>query len=232
MFYIQACSTPGAGFFFIIGEVVDAAKRLFSGNRLSCARGGRVLFQNLSFGLNPGDVAHLSGPNGAGKTSLLRIMCGALPPVSGKILWGGRDCLKDGLQTHAARYAFLPADDRSLKPLETAGENLAFWAGFFAVPVARADIALEKMGILRLRDVSVRHLSAGQRRRLSLARVFLKDAPLWLLDEPLNGLDMKSYDLFMAALEVHCKGGGMAALASHYAVEPPKHGKLHRVEVA
>lgn len=188
-----------------------------------------MLFQNLSFALGPGDIAHLAGPNGAGKTSLLRLMCGALPLASGKIQWEGHDFLKDGMQAHAARYSFLPADDRGLKSLETAGESLRFWADFLGAGDAAG--ALGKMDILALADTPVRRLSAGQRRRLSLARVFLRPAKLWLLDEPLNGLDMKSYDLFMDALDAHCKTGGMAVLASHYAVEPLPHGHFHRIEV-
>jgi heme exporter protein A len=189
-----------------------------------------MLFQNLVFGMNPGDVIHLAGPNGAGKTSFLRILCGALPVAQGKIKWEGRDFLENGRAVHALRCAFLPADDRSLKSLETAGENLAFWADFQQAGKTCAA-ALEKVDLLKLKDTPVRYLSAGQRRRLSLARVFLKDVPLWLLDEPLNGLDMKSYDLFMAALNAHCTAGGMAVIASHYAVEPPRHGTLQRVEI-
>jgi heme exporter protein A len=209
---------------------MTAARRLFSGSKIACTRGGRTLFQNLSFGLDPGDIAHLAGPNGAGKTSLLRMMAGVLPLAGGKILWEGKDFLEKGMPAHSARYAFLPADDRALKSLETAGENLEFWAGLGDAKTAPAE-ALKKMDIADLKDVPVRRLSAGQRRRLSLARVFLKPAKLWLLDEPFNGLDMKSYDLLMDALDAHGKAGGIAIVASHYAVEPPKHGKMHRIEV-
>ncbi len=206
-------------------------KRLFSGLHITCIRGGRMVFQNLSFGINPGDVAHLSGPNGTGKTSLLRMMCGTLPVSGGKILWNGKEFLENGEAAHAERFAFLPADDRSLKPQETALENLNFWAGLWSVKETVCLEALEKMKIFELKDRPVKYFSAGQKRRLSLARVFIKKAPLWLLDEPLNGLDRSSYDLFMKAINVHCSLGGLAAIASHYAIEPPKHGVLHRVEV-
>jgi heme exporter protein A len=208
---------------------VHATKRLFSASDLACMRGGRLLFQNLSFALGSGDVAHLAGPNGSGKTSLLRILCGALPPAMGKVVWHGKNFLEDGMAAHAARYAFLPADDRSLKAVETAGESLAFWAEFQGGGDVAA--ALKKMDIAKLADTPVRRLSAGQKRRLSLARVFLRDVPLWLLDEPLNGLDMKSYDLFMDALHAHSKKGGMAVLASHYTVEPPHGRALTRIEI-
>jgi heme exporter protein A len=210
---------------------MTSAKRLFSGTNISCIRGGRLLFSGLSFGMNPGDVLHLSGANGAGKTSLLRIMSGALPLVAGDIEWDGKYFLENGLGEHAARYSFLPADDGSLKPLETALENLCFWAAFRGIAAAACPGALDKMHILNLQDMPVRYFSAGQKRRLSLARVFLKPSPLWLLDEPLNGLDRDSHDLFVQAMEAHCAGGGMVAVASHHAIEPPKGGMLQRVEV-
>lgn len=132
---------------------------------------------------------------------------------------------------HTERLAFLPADDRSLKPQETALENLRFWAGLWGAKDMACLDALEKMKIFDLRDRPVKYFSAGQKRRLSLARVFIKKAPLWLLDEPLNGLDRDSYDLFVKAINVHCSLGGMAAIASHYAIEPPKHGMLRRVDL-
>lgn len=212
---------------------MGSTKRIFDISGLSCARGGRVLFQNLSFHFSEGDVLHLSGPNGAGKTSLLRILAGALPAFAGKVHWQGKDFLKEGLAAHAARHAFLPADDRSLKLNETAHENLLFWARLSNVAEAekKCRAGLQKMDIARLGDTLVKYLSAGQRRRLSLARVFLKDVPLWLLDEPLNGLDARSYDLFIAALNEHAAKGGMAAVASHYTIEPPQKGRLRHVDV-
>lgn len=203
-----------------------SAKRLFSGVNIACIRGGRVLFQNLSFGMNPGDIIHLSGPNGAGKTSLLRIMGGALP-ARGEIEWNG----KDFLENHAARFSFLPADDRSLKMQETVFETLAFWAQFWNVGDTACFAAMDKMHLSNLQETPVRYLSAGQKRRLSLARVFLKKSPLWLLDEPLNGLDRESHDLFTKALDIHCGTGGMAAIASHHALDPPKHGSLHSLPI-
>ena len=210
---------------------MTSSKRLFSGTGITCIRGGRTLFQKLSFGMNPGDIVHLSGPNGTGKTSLLRIMCGALPVSDGEVLWDGKDFLENGMRVHSERFAFLPADDRSLKPLETVLENIRFWAGIWGVANDACSGALDKMHLLNLKNTPVRHLSTGQKRRLSLARVFVKTAPLWLLDEPLSGLDRDSYDLLMKALNVHCANGGMVAVASHYTIEPPKYGRLIRVDV-
>lgn len=208
---------------------MTSSKRLFSGTNIRCVRGGKTLFQNLSFGLNPGDVIHLSAPNGAGKTSLLRIMSGALPMVTGKLEWDGNDFLENGFDVHSARFSFLPADDRSLKSLETALENMQFWARFWGEKQENCVESLEKMQISALKDTPVRYLSAGQKRRLSLARVFIRRAPLWLMDEPLNGLDRPSHDLLMNALSEHCANGGMAVIASHYTIEAPCQGRLQRL---
>jgi len=208
-----------------------SSKQVFSGTDVSCVRGGRILFEKLSFGINPGDVIHLSGANGAGKSSLLRIMCGALPAAEGKILWEGKDFLENGAAVHNQRYAFLPADDRSLKSLETVHESIRFWADIWHVTDEACDAALDKMQLLDLKDVPVRRLSTGQKRRLSLARTFIKSAPLWLLDEPFSGLDHGSHKLLMKVLDEHCANGGMIVVASHNEVDPPKHGHLHRVRV-
>jgi heme exporter protein A len=208
---------------------MTSAKQLFSGTNISCTRGGRLLFSNLSFGLDPGQVIHLSGPNGAGKSSLLRIMCGALPASAGTIKWDDVDFLENGMEVHSQRFCFLPADDNSLKPPETVLENLSFWAAFWGV--GDCPDALEKMNVANLQDTPVRYLSAGQKRRVSLARIFLKSAPLWLLDEPFNGLDRLSHDLFVEAMNAHCAAGGMVIVASHHPVEPPYRGTLCRVEV-
>lgn len=198
---------------------------------LACIRTDRVVFQNLSFAVSPGEVLHLAGPNGAGKTSLLRMMAGALPIYSGNITWEGADFLESGMGEHAKRFSFLQAHDKSLKILETAIENLLFWTGVYGIAVPRCQQTLQQMGLAALADIPVRRLSSGQRRRLSLARAFLPDVPLWLFDEPLNGLDSEAKSLFATALDAHCAKGGMAVIASHLPVEPPAQGRLHRLEV-
>lgn len=209
---------------------MSASNRLFDLKNIACKRGGRVLFQNLSFGLGAGEAVHLAGPNGSGKTSLLRIMAGALP-FAGEITWKDSGFLENGGEAHAKRHAFLPPDDRSLKTLETVFENLSFWAGLWQVEdvVRRIETALLALDMLPLKDTAVRYLSAGQKRRASLARVLLKGSPLWLLDEPFNGLDAASAKLFKNMLDEHLAQGGMAAIASHYMVDPPQRGSLRRV---
>ena len=213
----------------IIGQDVTASKRLFSLQNIACLRGGRVLFQNLSASVGAGDLLHLAGANGSGKTSLLRIMAGALPPAAGEVLWDGKDFLENGAGHHNSRFSFLPSDDRALKVLETCGENLEFWNAI-AGGSANIDRALAAMDMTKLKTRAVKYLSAGQRRRLSLARVLLKPAVLWLLDEPFNGLDAEAAGLFRAALDAHIASGGMAVIASHHTIDPPKQGALYRLE--
>ncbi len=187
-----------------------SARKVFTGADVGCVRGGRVLFSGLAFALNPGEALQLAGPNGAGKSSLLRIMLGALPS-SGKIQWDGEDFLENGIETHGRRIAYLPPDDRSLKPTETVAESLSFWAGVWGASPA----VLDDVGLAHVSPLPVKHLSAGQKRRLSFARVLMKKSPLWLLDEPLNGLDTIARATFFSLLAQHTAAGGMAVIASH-----------------
>lgn len=180
---------------------------LFSLKDVRCRRGGRTLFKALSLDLAAGAVVRLAGPNGAGKSSLLRAMAGRLP-VMGDILWQDINIS----ETEGDFIAFLPSDDRALKVLETCAENLSFWRDDPAAVTA----ALQKSGMEALAETPVRFLSAGQKRRLSVARVYLQaGARLWLLDEPLNGLDTASQEKFLAALAQHAAGGGIAVIAAH-----------------
>jgi len=196
------------------------AKRLFSSTLgfadIACIRGSRLLFQNFSATVAPGQVLRLAGANGAGKTSLLRIAAAALPVASGRILWDGVNILENGHGAHHARFAFLPADDRDLKLLETARENLLFWAALWQLDKSLVATGLEAMGLTALAETPVRVLSAGQKRRLSLARAIMKGAPLWLLDEPFNALDDAAIGLFSQALAVHLAAGGMVVMATHH----------------
>ncbi len=199
-----------------------SSKRLFSSTLrfadIACVRGSRLLFQNFSAGLGAGGVLRLAGANGAGKTSLLRIAAGALPCAQGAVLWDDEDILENGGAEHHARFAFLPADDRDLKLLETARENLTFWARLWQLPDAAQAVhaALSAMGLFALGDAPVRILSAGQKRRLSLARMVMKKSPLWLMDEPFNALDDAAIDLLMRALGSHLDAGGMVVMATHH----------------
>jgi heme exporter protein A len=170
--------------------------------RASCLRGGRLLFEGLDLTLEPGGAAMVTGPNGAGKSSLLRLAAGLLAPASGRVMRGGTAALADEAV----------ALDLAL-PL---GRALAFWA---RLDGTRAEAGMEAMGLSALAQVPVRMLSTGQRKRATLARVVASGAKLWLLDEPLNGLDAGGAERLHAAVAAHRASGGAILSASHQALE-------------
>ena len=176
----------------------DAALRL---SGIACARGGRLLFRGVDLSLQAGGSALLRGPNGIGKSSLMRICAGLLRPMAGTIERRGRIALAD------ERLA-LDMED----PLRAA---LGFWARLDGANAAALDRALDAMALGPLADIPVRMLSTGQRKRASLARVIAGGAPLWLLDEPGNGLDDASLALLGTAVATHLAGGGIVVAASH-----------------
>jgi heme exporter protein A len=192
----------------------DFAPAPFAGRGLLCRRGERLVFRGLDFDLAPGSVLLLRGPNGSGKSSLLRLMAGLLRPVRGALLWGGAPVGEEP-ERHRRRLAFLGHLD-AVKPALTAAENLGFWCGPAAV-----GPGLAALGIGHLAALPARLLSAGQRRRLALARIVARQAPLWLLDEPTNALDSEAEAMFAVALAAHRARGGMAAIALHGGGEPP-----------
>jgi heme exporter protein A len=160
-------------------------------------RGGRVLFEGLSLTLGPGDAALVTGPNGVGKSSLLRIAAGLLRPGAGRVECAG---------------CALADEHDALDERQKLGDALAFWAR-----LDRADAAagMAAMGLGPLADVPVRMLSTGQRKRAVLARVIAGGAPVWLLDEPANGLDVEGQARLAEAVAAHRAGGGAVLAASH-----------------
>ena len=168
-------------------------------DQVACVRGGRLLFEQVSFSLDPGGALWVRGPNGAGKSSLLRLAGGLLEPAAGTIERGAAALADEGL-----------ALDREL-PLRRA---LAFWAALDDTQ-PMLDEALSAFDLVHLADVPVRMLSTGQARRARLARVMASGAPLWLLDEPANGLDERSLALLGAAIDAHRRAGGTVLAASH-----------------
>jgi heme exporter protein A len=186
----------------------------FAGQALACRRGARQVFEGLDFAVEPGSVLLLRGPNGSGKSSLLRLMAGLLQPDTGALSWAGARIAGEP-ERQRRRLAFLGHLD-AVKPALTVAENLRFWCGDRAV-----ETGLEAFGIAVLAGLPARLLSAGQRRRLALARVAASGAPLWLLDEPANALDAEALGLFARALARHRAGGGLAVIALHGESEPP-----------
>jgi len=183
---------------------------------LACFRGERVVFAGLSFTLEAGGALLLTGANGAGKSSLLRLLAGLLTPAEGRLLWQGRDALADRA-AHAARLRYVGHGD-GLKPALTARENLLFYARLWNGEV---ELALAALDLLPLADLPARVLSAGQRRRLGLARLALGVAPLWLLDEPTTGLDAASVERLGALLARHRAAGGLVIAATHLPLPLP-----------
>ncbi|MBM3568471.1 MAG: heme ABC exporter ATP-binding protein CcmA [Alphaproteobacteria bacterium] len=177
---------------------------------LACRRGERDVFGGVGFALGPGEALALGGRNGSGKSSLLRLLAGLTRPAAGRIAWQGDDIWQD-IESHRARVALIGHLD-AVKPAESVAENLGFWARLGGGAVAAA---LERFGLGHLAALPARYLSAGQRRRLALARLALSSAPLWLLDEPAVSLDAASVQSLAELIGQHRARGGMLALASH-----------------
>jgi heme exporter protein A len=183
---------------------------------LACVRGDRAVFAGLSFTLAAGEALLLVGRNGAGKSSLLRLLAGLLPPAGGAVLWQGEDALADRAG-HARRLRYL-SHQEALKPALTVRENLDFFARLWGGDV---PTALEAVALTPLADLPARVLSAGQKRRLALARLLLGEAPLWLLDEPSVGLDSTSVERLGGILQCHRAAGGVVLAATHLPLPLP-----------
>lgn len=178
------------------------ACRLAADN-LACRRGDRVLFAGLSFALAPGEALQVLGANGIGKSSLLRILAGLLQPFAGAVAREGTVGLID--------------ERPALDPHLPLGRALAFWRRMDRA----GDGALPRLGLADLVDVPVRYLSTGQKKRAALARLIGQAAPIWLLDEPLNGLDSDAVRLAQGIAAEHCAQGGICIVASHQSFTLP-----------
>jgi heme exporter protein A len=185
---------------------------IFRGRQLVCERGGRIVFARLDFALSAGEMLVLRGANGSGKSSLLRVMAGLTPVVSGKLYWGDSAVAADRL-VHHRRSLYVGHQD-AVKPALTVRENLELWRQL-RVGGANTSDALERLGLGPLADLPARLLSAGQRRRLALARLAVAAAPLWLLDEPSTTLDSDGVARVDALLREYLAHGGRAVLSSH-----------------
>lgn len=193
----------------------------FTGSRLACRRGEKLIFRGLDFALPAGGVLVLIGPNGSGKSSLLRLMAGLTPRETGTLAWGGTD-IREDLGAHRARLHFIGHSD-ALKPVLSARESLAFWAkmrgdGFGNIGAA-IEPALARFGLANVSALPCRYLSAGQKRRLALARLVAAPAELWLLDEPLTSLDSEAAAQLLATIAEHRAQGGRVVLSTHAPIE-------------
>lgn len=184
----------------------------FAGTALTCRRSDRLVFTGLDFTLESGGALLLIGPNGSGKSSLLRLMSGLIKPFAGGLEWDDAALAEDPA-LHRGRIAYLGHLD-AVKPMLTVCEEVRFWADLWGRQGA-AGPALAVLGLSDLADLPARFLSAGQRRRVALARVIATGAPLWLLDEPTLGLDRTSIEALETALAAHRASGGMVVAATH-----------------
>ena len=178
-------------------------------------RGDRHVLKGVSLDLSQGQLLHVSGPNGTGKTTLLRVVCGLLRPEQGTVSWFGRSIssVREDYQAQLAYASHEPA----LKGDLTALENLKFAVGLKRRLSTRELIAsLERTGVEACADLPARVLSAGQRRRVAMARVLAMRASLWLLDEPFTNLDTAGSELMSALLRAHVEQGGSALVVAHH----------------
>jgi heme exporter protein A len=177
---------------------------------LHCHRGGRDVFSGVSFAVGSGQALIVTGRNGAGKSSLLRTVAGLLRLTRGRLdLEGGDPELSIAEQAH-----YLGHQD-ALKPALSVGENLAFWAGFFGARMPDLHDALDAVGLAALAGLPAAYLSAGQRRRLSIARLIAVKRPIWLLDEPTSTLDISAQDRLAGLMQAHLATGGLILAATH-----------------
>lgn len=182
---------------------------------LAVGRGDRQLLGDLYFAIEPGDVLHVRGPNGAGKSSLIEALVGLRPPLSGEVQ------LAPSTSLHWIGHRNGLNADLSVR------ENLQDWCRLQGVSTQKLQTALERLGIKRLQHRLARTLSAGQKRRAALSRLLLDARPLWLLDEPLSGLDAEGVKWFGELLDEHVAGDGAVVITSHQKLP----GRLPRLRV-
>jgi len=188
----------------------------FDGKDLTCVRGGRIVFRGLDFSIESGGALVLIGPNGSGKSSLLRLMAGLLKPAEGVVSWDGEGIGEDP-EAHGGRLHYVGHLD-AVKPVLSVAENVAFWARLRnggAPTGGSVSIALDTLAIGHLAEVPGRFLSAGQKRRVNLARIIAAPAPLWLLDEPTTALDKATIRALEDGIARHRGGGGMVVVSTH-----------------
>ncbi|WP_434590928.1 cytochrome c biogenesis heme-transporting ATPase CcmA [Pseudomonas sp. R4-83] len=182
---------------------------------LACERDLRLLFENLELRLAGGDMVQISGPNGSGKTSLLRLLAGLMQPTDGQVLLNGQPLTE---QRHELdRNLLWIGHAAGIKDLLTAEENLS-WLCALHQPAEREAIwqALAAVGLRGFEDVPCHNLSAGQQRRVALARLYLDSPPLWILDEPFTALDKQGVAQLEEHLAGHCERGGLVVLTTHH----------------
>lgn len=192
---------------------------ILSATGLVCGRGGMGLTRELDFSIGTGRCLLLRGPNGTGKTTLLLTLAGIIAPLSGVFAL-------DGLADEAPPQLHYCGHRNAIKPRLTVAENLGFWASVNGTTGMAVEAALHEVGLGRLADFDAGHLSAGQSRRLALARLLVNHRPLWLLDEPTAALDTDGHDLVTRLLDRHLDMGGLAIAATHDPITLPDPARM------
>lgn len=184
-----------------------------AGSDLACVRGGREVFAGLSFSVGGGGALVLTGPNGAGKTTLLRALAGLLRFAAGRLDFRSPD--PDAVLPEQAHYL---GHQDALKPSLTVEENLVFWTAYLGADTSDSAKGLAAVGLAELARTPAAFLSAGQRRRLSLARLVAAHRPVWLLDEPTTALDARAQEILATLMRDHLARGGLIVAATHGAL--------------
>jgi heme exporter protein A len=194
---------------------------MLTAHGLTCVRGERRLFAGIDLAVGPGEWLHVRGENGAGKTSLLRLLVGLMQPAEGEIRWDGEP-VRELAEEYRRQMLFL-GHHGAVKEELTTLENLHIAAALDGaeLPEREAIAALHRFGLRGREELAVRFLSAGQKRRVLLARLVTRKAKLWVLDEPFTALDVKAVDMLSALIGEHLAAGGMAVLTSHQAMPIP-----------
>lgn len=194
-----------------------AATPFLQATALACERDGRMLFENLDLHLHAGDMLQISGPNGCGKTSLLRLLCGLMQPTAGRVVLDAQP-VDRGPAAPGSKLLWI-GHAPALKDVLTPLENLS-WLSALHQPADAGAIAtaLDAVGLAGFEDVPCHTLSAGQQRRVALARLYLPGPPLWLLDEPFTALDRQGIEQLEKHLAEHCEHGGMIVMTTHHSL--------------
>lgn len=205
-----------------------AGIRELTADNLVGVRGDRLLFEKINFKCSNGSVLYLQGANGTGKTTLLRTLCGLSKPYAGTINWCGENInsLAEEYYKHVLYIGHLPGIKEDL----TALENLRFSLALSGTEVSEQEVAesLKMLGLAKVLNLPTRMLSQGQKRRVVLARLWLQELPLWILDEPFTALDASATELLKQKIEMFANDGGMVVMTTHQevAINVPKFEQL------
>jgi len=207
---------------------MDSAPQGLTVEKIHVWRGDRHVLRGVSLVLNPGELLQVAGPNGTGKTTLLRVACGLLRPEQGRVAWCGHAIA--GIRPQFQSALVYAAHEPALKGDLTALENLRYLVGLQrSIRTAELEAALERTGVAACAQLPVRVLSAGQRRRVALARVLAMRSPLWMLDEPFTNLDAAGSALVTDLLREHVSAAGMALVVAHHDIALS--ARLRRLEL-